>query len=437
MDGIPRHFPARTSDYLVDYISDSSDMMIQLELDFDQRLDAGKMARAAELMMDAEPILGCRLVKTNRKLHWERLDEEKRAAFLIAKDEQEYEAFKFGEIDTYKGPQLKVCLWRSPDGDRLLLKVAHQTADMGGVKEISAKLSEIYRNLAVSPDYRPEPNINGSRSLRQPLRHLPWYAYPYISVASLWIELPTFMHRSVQTLPRTDGASGARTYIHHAIPTARVSAIVDYSHAHNATVNDIFVTASLRALSNMGSWDKRSRLRLETTIDLRRYIPSRHGDAIANLSTMVFGWPSLGTDPGRDFADALNRITATTRFGKSHWIGLENLIVPTALFALLRGWPGGYGIKIHKKLVDTVYYEHMPEHCFSNGGPVASTDVDYGVQPRSVRFLPPTFYPQLPLLFSLTGYNGSLTLSAGVYPAQKEDAEKFFEAIVKELQCIS
>jgi NRPS condensation-like uncharacterized protein len=436
MDGIPRRFPARASDYLVDYISDSSDMMIQLELDFGQRLDAERMARATELVLDAEPILGCRLVKINRKLHWERLDKDNYSAFIMAHDEPEYEAFKSSRIDTYSGPQLKVCLWRSSDGDRLLLKVAHQTADMGGVKELSAKLSDIYRNLD-NPDYRPEPNIKGSRSLKQALRHLPWYAYPYISVSSLWIELPTFIHRAVQTLPRTDRSGEARTYIHHPIPPDRVSSIVDYGHAHNATINDIFVTASLRALSKLENWDKDSRLRFETTIDLRRYIPAHHSDAIANLSTMVFGWPSLGTDPGQDFITALNRITAITRHGKAHWIGLENLIIPVALYILLRDLPGGYGIKIHKKLVDTVYYEHMPEHCFSNGGPIAPKDVDFGAQPGTVRFLPPTFNPPLPLLFSLTGYNDALTLSAGVYPSQKEAAEKFFNSILNELQYIS
>ena len=433
MADIPQRFSARASDYLVDYISESCDMMIHMELQFDRRLDAERLAHATELVLDAEPVLGCRLVKVHRKLHWERLGKNEHPVFLLAKDEQEYEKFKSSQIDTYSGPQLKVCLWRSPDGDHLLLKIAHHTADMGGVKELSAKLSDIYRHLASDPNYSPEHNVKGSRSLRQALGHLPWYAYPFLSVSWMWIELPTYLHRTVQTLPCTDGPREPRTYIHRLIPSDHVSALVDYGHEHNATLNDIFVTASLRALSNMGNWNGHSRLSLETTIDLRRYIPSHHGSAISNLSTMVFGWPNLGTDPGQDFLTALDRISVMTTHGKKSWTGLETLSVPLALYLLCRILPARYGIKIHKKVIDLGYCEHIPEHCFSNGGPIAPEDVDFGAQPEMARFLPPTFYPHLPLLFGLSGYNGTLTLSAGVYPTQKDIAEKFFDAILKEL----
>jgi len=434
MNNIPKRFPARLSDYLVDYISESCDMMIQMELQFDQSLNVERLAQAIDLALDAEPVLGCRLVKVHRKLHWERLGKGKRPAFLLANDEQEYEQFKSSQIDAYTGPQIKVCLWRSPDGDRLLIKVAHQIADIGGVKELTAILSDIYRRLADDPNYHPEPNVKGSRSLSQAIRHLPWYAYPFVSVSFWWTEFPTYRHRSVQTLPCADGPREPRTYIYRFILSDRVSTIVDYGHMHNATINDIFVTASLRALANMGNWDRRSRLSLETTIDLRRHIPSQHGGAVTNLSAMVYGWPNLSTDPCQNFVTALDRIASMTRHGKAHWIGLELLAYPAILYLLCRNIPAGLGLRFYQKLINLGYYEHIPEHCFSNAGPIKPESVNFDMQPTMARILPPTFYPPIPLLFSLTGYNGTLTLSAGVYPTQKDIAEKFFDAILKELR---
>lgn len=434
MADIPQRFPARLSDYLVDYISEPCDMMIQMELQFDGSLDVERLGKAADLIFDVEPVIGCRLVNERRKRHWERLEQDKRPAFLLAKDDKSYEDFKSSQIDAYIGPQLKVCLWRSPDGDRLLLKVAHQIADIGGVKELAEIFSDIYRHLASNPKYRPEPNVKGSRSLSQAIRHLPWYAYPFVSVSFMWTELPTYIHRSVQTLPCADGPREPRTYIHRFISSDHVSTIKDYGYAHNATLNDIFVTASLRALSNMGNWSGHSRLSLETTIDLRRYIPSRHGGAVTNLSTMVYGWPNLGTDPCQNFTTALDRVTCMTRHGKAHWIGIELLVYPAILYLLCRNIPAGLGLRFYQKLINLGYYEHIPEHCFSNAGPIKPESVNFDMQPTIARILPPTFYPPMPLLFSLTGYNDTLTLSAGVYPTQKDVAEKFFDAILKELQ---
>jgi len=430
---IPQRLPASLSDYLVDYISELCDMIIQLELQFDQRLDAERLAKATDLALDAEPVLGCRLVNENRRRHWERL-EDKHPTFLLAKDEKAYEDFKSSLIDAYSGPLIKVCLWHSPDGDRLLLKVVHHAADIGGVKELAAILSDIYRRLAGDPDYRPEPNVKGSRSFRQVLRHVPWYAYPRILLGLFTIDLPVYMPHTNQTLPCPDGPREPLRYIHRLIPSDNVSAIVDYGHEHNATINDIFVTATLRALANIGNWDRTSRLSLETTLDMRRYIPSKHAEAVTNLSTMVFSWPNLGTDPGQDFATALGRLAKMTRFGKAHWISLETMFVPFSFYVLCRAVPGSGGLKFYQKLINLGYSKHIPEHTFSNAGPIKPESVNFDMQPSIARILPPTFYPPIPLLFSLTGYNGTLTLSAGVYPTQKDVAEKFFDAILKELR---
>lgn len=436
MGDIPRRYPARLSDYFTDYMAESCDLMIQLEIEFDREIDVGRMAKAAALFLDAEPLFGCRLVKEHRRLRWERLGEGERAVFFTAKDERDYDSFRSSPIDTYAGPQLKVCLWRSDGGDRLLLKVAHHAADIGGVKELVEILSGIYRYLASQPDYRPEPNIKGSRSLLQTLRHLPWYSYPFISVGWMWVEVPTLLHRSVQTLPCPGGPREPLVFIHRFIGRDETAALVDYGHARKATLNDIFVTAALRALPGMKGWNGRSRLSLETTIDMRRYIPSRRGGAVTNLSTMVFGWPNLGNDPGPDFASALDRISAMTRRGKRLWIGLENLSIPMTIYMLGRLLPFGWGMTVHKSIIVTGYNSHAPEHCFSNAGPVKTESVNFDAQPTAVRILPPTFYPDQPLLFSLTGYDGTLTLTAGVYPSQKEDAEKFFDGILGELQAI-
>ena len=47
------------------------EMVIELELEFEDRLDDRLLARSIELLLDAEPILGCRLALRTPKPQWE------------------------------------------------------------------------------------------------------------------------------------------------------------------------------------------------------------------------------------------------------------------------------------------------------------------------------------------------------------------------------
>jgi len=60
--GASRHFAVTTSDLVIQSWQGPSEMVIEIEFTFDGHLDEGVLARAADLILDAEPILGCRLV---------------------------------------------------------------------------------------------------------------------------------------------------------------------------------------------------------------------------------------------------------------------------------------------------------------------------------------------------------------------------------------
>jgi NRPS condensation-like uncharacterized protein len=431
MEDIPHRFPARLIDCFVDFLSPFEDVMIQLEMEFAGHLDPGRLAKAVDLTLDAEPVLGCRFVDSARKPCFERLDPDKRSAFFLASKEGEYETFKSSSIDHKDGSQIRVCLWQSPDGDRLLLKVAHQVADAGGVKDIAAVLSDIYRRLSNDPAHRPPPNIQGSRSLRQVLRHVPWHAYPCIYLNSLQSGMRVSRPHTVHTLSVPDGPREPLTYVTRLIPSGRVSTLAEYGRSHNATLNDVFAAASLRALISMGNWQGRSHVSLTTTIDMRRYVPSERAEAAANLSTALMRWPDLGTEPGQDLETTLDKVAKITRFGKTHWIGLDLLFATTT--PPFKTMPHKWGMRQFQRLVKAGLKRQQSEHGFTNTGPIDPERVTFGVPPSMARILPTSAYPPMPFAWSLSGYNGTLTLAAGAYPTQKETIGKLFDAILKEL----
>jgi NRPS condensation-like uncharacterized protein len=83
IEAIPKRIPSAISDQLVEHLSFALDLMIQLELDFNARLDVERLSKAIDIALDAEPVLGCRWVPHWRKPWWERLDRSHRQSFWL------------------------------------------------------------------------------------------------------------------------------------------------------------------------------------------------------------------------------------------------------------------------------------------------------------------------------------------------------------------
>jgi hypothetical protein len=65
-------------------------------------------------------------------------------------------------------------------------------------------------------------------------------------------------------------------------------------------------------------------------------------------------------------------------------------------------------------------------------GPISFEDVDFGIRPRSAWLLCPPIYPPI-FGAGVTGYAGSLTLSAGSRLAALPFIERFLDRMLAEL----
>jgi NRPS condensation-like uncharacterized protein len=151
--------------------------------------------------------------------------------------------------------------------------------------------------------------------------------------------------------------------------------------------------------------------------------------AVANLSLWGEGWPSLGTDLGEDFSATLDRIASTTRRRKQNFVGVDTLMgILIGLGPLPNNWA--------TKLVDRSYQRKIAKgswaHAFTNMGPIDPGKVTFDTKPVAARLLPPPFYPPL-FAVGASGYEGTLTLSTGIYASQRGLAESFLDAMVAEL----
>jgi NRPS condensation-like uncharacterized protein len=429
MATIPYRFPAAAIDKIISGGQDVgiADFMLQMELCFEHRLDAQRLARALTLLIDAQPVLGCRLVTEKRRVYWERLPLPWPDMLFPASTPAEYDDFRNRPIDSRKGPQITACMLRGADSDRLLVKVAHQVCDAGGLNDVIAQLSHIYTQLANNHGYRPRSNMYGGRTCSQILRHLPWYIYPVLLFLFLRTTLSTQIPKKTHALQVPVGPREPFTFAIRHLEPARVERLTAYGRQHHATINDLMIAAFYRALLKKEAWDGHAALRIQTTVDLRRhYLPSGKAEGICNLST--YEHINLGREPGSDYAATLDRVSAITRRKKSGWIGLSELCtVPLAGLA-----PYTLLVQACDKLLHGRVSSRNYPSGLTNLGLIQPANVLFDGQAACGWILPPVVYPPV-LYIGFSGYANSLTLSAGMPLAARDCLEDFFTQMLEEL----
>jgi hypothetical protein len=141
---------------------------------FEGRLDEARLRRAVRLVMDREPVVGCRYVPA-KKPYWERRDDLDSLPVCevveTAAVHRELERFAARPSDATRDPLVQACIVRGAS-DTLCLKVNHVPADAGGGKDLLYSIAALYRALE-DPAYRPTPNL-GDRGMGQLFRRYGW-----------------------------------------------------------------------------------------------------------------------------------------------------------------------------------------------------------------------------------------------------------------------
>lgn len=402
--------------------------MIQLEMLFPVALDADKLGRAAALLLDMQPVLGCRMVAHPKNPFWQRLGEAERANFFVARDGAEFVRFKNMPLDIFNSPQAAVYLLPEGAGCRVLIKVSHEVSDAGGVKEVGADLCSLYNALGRDPGFVPAPNVSGSRSAKQVLRRLRISKYPGILVDALrelWdVSVPAASH----SLPVPATSDRTIKFSERHIPAERVLRLSEYGRARGATLNDMLIAAVYRSMAAVGGWDGKSQLRLSITFDLRRwYLDDGRPGGICNLSSFEF--PNLGANLGKDFEETLSRVNAFTRRRKARLPGIPRL-----------SWLAMFKLMSYSRLVrffdgiETMAVKHRNfSDAFTNMGPIKPGDISFDGQcPSAAWLLAPAALPPL-FAAGLSGYAGTLTISAGAPVPCMEIVDAFLDRAVAEL----
>jgi NRPS condensation-like uncharacterized protein len=176
-----------------------------------------------------------------------------------------------------EGPQIAVALFVGPDRDELGVKISHVVADGQAAKPYAYLLADIYSRLAVDSSYVPKSNLVARPTGRQVWGHLSNAQRRDAKRAKSWAK-PTWK------IPSKGSSGGGLVYRTASVAPQTFRDLQAFGRAHDATINDLMLTAVFRACVSRFDPPVGVPLSLMCTADLRRYLPDRETLPISNVS---------------------------------------------------------------------------------------------------------------------------------------------------------
>lgn len=399
---------------------------------FAGRVDETRLTRAARLMLDAEPILGCRFDMAERHPTWRRRDDIDRMPWCHVDTTDDADEF-IRQLLIPRPEHLEqtflLHLLHRRDGDTVLMWISHLLADSYAANECAVRLAAIYTRLGHEPDYRPELNP-------APRENEVWMRA--ITVRGLlritWRDIVDAFqgrgpvhgfrrdYRTFRAMPPSDAA-----IVKYQIPPPLVRAIDSAAAARRCWRNDILTTAFLRTFAEFAGQGATAKAQVGLTVNLRRYVPSRYRGTICSM--VGLSRVSVGPALGMTFDETLARVTAIVTRQKKALIGAANPLY-VRLLAMM-------SFRRKRVLVERMLRKAMRRPMaptFSNAGRLSPTRLQFdGVPPVDVGFA--VFPVALPLfLVSAVEYRGAVTLTCCFQPGDlsREQVYHLLERMARE-----
>ncbi|MBN1328394.1 MAG: hypothetical protein JXA54_02865 [Candidatus Heimdallarchaeota archaeon] len=424
---LPLKIKASANDNLNYFLRSGTDQQINFVFHLDGSIDPKIMKKAVRLTMDAEPVLGCKFVKEKRRSYWvRRTDIDELDYFeMIKADNIDSESKKFilTQIDPSIDSLLKIRIFRCENKkDTLVIKSDHSVMDGGGFYDYLSLLCDTYNNLIVSPNYQVTPNLSTNRELNQALKH-----HSFVKkIKSLIFEKgysPTW------SFPYIGRGKEKKNFILKKIDNENFQQIKDYGKQRGATLNDMFLTASFRALFKLIKPQENKKMTIAVPTDLRLFMPNKKANTITNLVSTTF--VSLKYNADDTYDDMLQNISQQMCKKKEIQLGLGLMFMINNLFRFRFITVERFANKIYKRL----YKKGKMHPIITNVGIIDSVKRCFGsINVEDAYIITPiNWAPSFSM--GISSYNKEISLSIGYCEDSydKRTIELFLELFLTEL----
>jgi NRPS condensation-like uncharacterized protein len=422
-------FPVAEQD-IFGYLAEkyTSNNQLSCVITFNSTIDDTLLKKAILISLKEQPILACRLIEGDSGLAWKHcndLTEENYYSILETRDTAaELQKFITEPFHFEQDCQLKVGLFRGTS-DILCVKIHHTCTDGGGLKQYVILLTEIYNQLVNNRQYIRQSSTSGNRSQQQIL------SLPIIPNAANSLELAPDTHPML-TFSDNMGKNDRQIFLTETLLPDEFALMTEYARYKGATINDVLLTAYIRALAKVGELQDDT-LSVNLTVDLRRYLPNRKAETIANLSSGEF--ITVDQISSDTFNAALSKVLQATQKMKQNYPGVRGML--SLKYLATQQWKEADMFFRHRR--EQALQSKLSIPYFSNLGVISETPMAFGLAQITECYTvgQALFAPGFIMLVST--YAGSLTIAVNFYQSTtpRSVVEKLLYTMVQELRaCI-
>ena len=395
-----------------------NDHTLHFAAEFSGKIDVEQLKTAINLSADVFPLITCKFTESESRPCWK--DGSYTANEIVTcsetdETEKNVNDFICTEIDAFVGPQVKLQVIRNGANDTLVVLMNHMLCDAAGFKDYLYLLSDIYSNLEKNPDYCPKKS--GSRRICQVLKAFSMYDKLKIisSKNNMSIHDPAVFELT--------GDLKNPFIEQRKIPHDMFCQLKTYVKKHNATVNDLFLSAYIRSLYKIFGHS----VAVPCTVDLRKYLVNRKAEGICNLCTNLCC--NIGQEVGAAFDQTLDKVKQVMDREKSSISCLKSITLLEKVFDILP-------YKTAKKIIDKSF-SNAPI-AFTNIGVLQKSRLTFGKSKMTEAYMTGSIKYAPYFQLAVSTYDDQATLSINLYGTQsdKNKVSLFLDGIVHELQSI-
>jgi NRPS condensation-like uncharacterized protein len=424
-NGMTNKIKTSACDMLNYLLRTGTDQQVNFVFHLNGNINDKMMKKAVRLSMDAEPVLGCKLIIKKKRAYWERREDiEKLDYFKLIKTrkpEKELKKFVLSQIDPTTESILKIRVYRA-ETDTLVIKSDHTVMDGGGFYDYLTLLCTIYNKLLENPNFSVEPNTVSQRGLKQVMKH-------YNLIKKVRSLVSDKGYNPTWSFPNIGTGRTEKNYVLRKISKERFERIKAYGKNYSSTINDVFITAAFRALFVMHKPPKHKAMKLAIPTDLRVLMPGKKANSVTNLVSATF--VDLKNKPDESFDEMLIKVNKQMIRKKEILLGLGQMFAINNIFRLR------YSIveKLTKWYYGRLYKKGKSHPIITNVGRIDNPKRFFGEVAVEDAYLvtPVNWSPNFSM--GISSYDKQITLSIGFCEDsyEKQTVEYFLDLLLKEL----
>jgi NRPS condensation-like uncharacterized protein len=417
----------------------SANQQINAVLFLNKHLSKELLKESVLVTMEIEPVLKCRFVDHDNP-YWEEHPSPSSLPMILATEGHDQELEKMAiEFIQEPGnlthdPMVQMKLLRGDTRDIIFIKLSHLCTDGGGVKAYINMLGEVYTKLSLGQSKNGI--IKGYHKSSERLRDQSLvFHHAGISDIKSAYQPNHEPKASLWSFPSRPNGNEFPQMSLRRMTHDQTQRLTQWSKVHQATINDVIMTAYFRALSQFAVYTepRTPEKMIGLTIDLRRYLPEDATSTICNLSGMEM--PEIKIEAQEVFQQTLDRVKQSMRKIKSHNPGLSS----AAGMELLAGMKLSAVKETYKQQHEQALQMGMALPLLTNFGLITDGPIEFGeIQAEDGYITSPIMYAPF-FTMGASSYNGRLTFTIGYHTpgTSKENVNLFLDRIVNQLldQC--